>query len=58
MPTSSPVTAGRIALACQAAAAPRPVSLAARAGRIMTPAAAGPRLFSQGWARAFLREGL
>jgi hypothetical protein len=52
------VTAGRIAFASQAAAAPRPVSLDPRAGRIMTAAAAGARVFSQGWVRAFLREGL
>lgn len=58
MPTSSPVTAGRIAFASQAAAVPRPVSLDPRASRIMTAAAAGARVFSQGWVRAFLREGL
>lgn len=58
MPKPSPATTGRIARASQAAAASRPVRFDVATARVMTAAAAGPRVFSQGWARAFLREGL
>lgn len=57
MPKSSLMTAGSIAFANRAAAAPRKISLDRKAGK---PAARPARggTFAQGWARAFLREGL
>lgn len=58
MPKSSLMTAGSIAFANRAAAAPRKISLDRKAGKAMTGRSAKAKVFSQGWARAFLREGL
>jgi len=58
MPKSSRMTAGSIAFSSRSAGAPRKISLDRKAGKSILARSAQGKTFSQGWARAFLREGL
>lgn len=58
MPKSSLMTAGSLAFASANAAASRKISLDRKAGKAIIARSAKAKTFSQGWARAFLREGL
>lgn len=56
MPKSSRTTAGSLAFV--SAAAPRKISLDRKLAKAVIARSAKTRTFAQGWARAFLREGL